>query len=176
MKQALFVCASTFVLLILLFYLVKYQVALELRYRVWNAGGWEIVEVKGYNEGGPWGSEESWPNYSVTGVVLAAKEQPDAVIELSLGDKETLYEGEPIRVHRMNALRLDPYDPQLLNDPRLNDQQRYYLQYFSASLDIRDRGPLGHLFPHPIRNLDDLKVHYDEVYAVFSSFAGKGSK
>jgi len=145
---------------------VYYQY-LQVRYHVHQAGGWQVLEVYGYDEE---------PGYTVTGVRVASKDRPDTVVELALDNHETLREGEPIRVCSMNGLQLDRDDPRLLNDPRLNDQQRYDLQYFNASLDIRDTGPLGHLFPHPIRNLDDLRIHYDEVYRVFSSFAGKEAK
>jgi len=157
---ALAVCVS-------LYYFLVYLEYLQARYHVQIAGGWKVLEVCGYDEE---------PGYTVTGVRLAPKDRPDAVVHLALGNRETLGDGEPIRIYSMKALRLDRDDPRLLNDPRLNDQQRYYLKYYDAALDIRDTGPLGHLFPHPIRNLDDLRIHYDEVYAVFSTFAGQEAK
>ena len=150
-----------------LFYLLVYYDYLELRYNVWKAGGWDVVRVDGYDEE---------PGYTVTGVVLVAKDRRDAVVHLSLGNHETLRAGQPIRVYGMKSLRLDGNDPRVLNDSRLSAAQRYELQYMSNALDVKNPGPLGHLFPNPIRDLNELRIHYDEVYVVFSSIAGNGSK
>ena len=168
MKRALILLIPALVFLVSLFYLVKYHGCLQVRYNVWRAGGWEVVNIRGYEEGGP--------HYTVTGVVLAAKGRPDAVVELFFHNHETLHNDEPIRIHGMKSLRLDGHDARLLNDPRLSNQQRYDLQYFGSALDVKNTGPLGDLFPHPIRNLKDLKDYYDEVFAVFESFARDQSK
>jgi hypothetical protein len=163
LKRVIVLLVLPLVLTISFYYVLQYAEYLEVRYQVWKAGGWDVVRVYGYDEGGS--------GYTVTGVVLAPRDHPNAVVELALGDHERLRNGEPIRLYGMKRVRLDGNDPRLLNDPRLSEQQRYDLQYMTGSLDVKDTGPLGHLFPHPIRNLNDLRIHYDEVYAVFSSFA-----
>ena len=129
-----------------------------------RSNDWDVVEIRGF-------SEE--PGYTVTGVLLAIKGRPDATVELCFSHWTSLRDNEEITIVSINGLDLEAGDVQrrLLANPCISKRQRYELGYHNGTINVKSDGHFAGLFPHPIRNLTDLRVHYDEVYGTLHSIA-----
>ena len=129
-----------------------------------RSSDWDVVEIRGF-------SEE--PGYTVTGIILAIKGRPDATVELCFSHWTSLRDNEEITIVRINGLDLEAGDVQrrLLANPCISKRQRYELGFHNGTINVKSDGHFARLFPHPIRNLTDLRVHYDEVYETFRSIA-----
>lgn len=150
---------------------VNCEEAVRVRLLLADSGDWDVVEVTGYYEGnGP-----SLAGYSVTGALLAAKGRPEATVRLVFNGLTSLRDNEEIRVVEMKDLKIEDVQRQLLRDPRMSDRQRYQLKYHNGAIDVKSTGHFGQLFPRPIRDLKDLRAHYDEVYQTMRSIAARPS-
>lgn len=155
--------AATLLLLVIAFFVyANYHQVWSVKRLFANSPDWDVVEVTGY-------SDE--PGYSVTGVLLAAKGRPEATVRLVFNQWTSLRDNSEISIVSMRDINVADVQRRLLADPRLPDRQRYELQYQPGSIDVKSTGHFAGMFPHPIRDLKDLRSHYEEVYAAMRSVA-----
>jgi hypothetical protein len=156
---------ASFVLLVVgVLTFVNYEQTFRVKRLFAKSNDWDVVEIRGF-------SEEH--GYTVTGVLLAIKGRPDATVELCFSHWTSLRDNEEITIVSINGLDLEAGDVQrrLLANPCISKRQRYELRYHNGTINVKSDGHFTHLFPHPIRDLADLRVYYDEVDETFRSIA-----
>ena len=130
------------------------------RYHFWKGGDWDVVRVDGYEE---------HPGFTVTGAALAMR--PGATVHVSFNRQWSADQG--IWISNINGLDIRLVLQRLPESPRLTADERRELAAYrdEYGMDVADTGPFAKLFPHPIRDLKDLRTHYDEVYDVLKAIA-----